>query len=221
MTEPVNDPTNVVSMELAELVEKYKPLRERVFDLIKDQPTFSVKTAHALFPDETEKSIYRVFKELEREKRIRFLTFVNRAKIYTALGQSELPMLQGFDNATFPCSQVLKNIESFYSPNGMWNRLEEINRIPITISLLFIAAQNDDHKAMKESWIKLHGDLVTQRQTLRVVAGYIESILKHPSMNGDLDRFKTVFNGDDEHIPSPEQMTAFKVWYRKYLEGKA
>src|SRR5687767_8839988 len=97
--------------QLQELMERHKPLRERVFDLIKDETTFTLKDVKRLFPNEVEKALYRVVKELEVQKRIRFLAYQDRSKLYTAIGNSELPMLVGVDGASFPCSEVLKNIE--------------------------------------------------------------------------------------------------------------
>lgn len=205
--------------DLQELIERHKPLRERVFDLIKDETTFTIKDVQRLFPNEADKPLYRVLKELETQKRIRFLTYQNRSKLYTAVGSSELPMMVGSDNSTWPCSVFLKGAADFYNEEGFWTRLERANKIPVTVAKLFLVATLEG-KELKDGWINLQQTLINQRADLQLVVGYLDSILKHPSMDGDIEKFKAVFNGEDAAIPKPEEITKFRSWFTQIWKGK-
>lgn len=206
---------------LAELEHRYLPLKERVFGLVSDQTTFTVKDVKKLFPDKNDKAIYRVIKELENEKRIRYLAWDNGGKVYTCVGVSNLPTLIGADGSTFPCSEIIKNIDAFYDSNGIWSRLHSLNGLPVAIAKLFVIAEFEDRKQLKEGWIATQQELLAIKAQAQSVVGYCDSILKHPSMNGDLEKFKAVFAGDDEHVPDPPTITRFKVWYKKWSERLA
>lgn len=193
------------------------PLEERILAFIEDKVAFSVQDLKEIFPTEPEKNIYRAVNRLENQSKIRFLRYQNKRKLYTTFNVVKLPTIKaGTERKTI--KYIFDNIELLY-PNGQYQMAQSLNNLPLCYARLFLVAQIEDIKERKTAFLALHKELLEHRANLMIMLENLDSIIQHPVMSGNLEYFSSVLTGSE--APTPPEVTAFKVWYRKFMEGKA
>lgn len=191
------------------------PLEDRVFELVSEMPFFTFKHLRPLFPDDSDKTLYRVLNKLEESNRIRFLHYQSKQKVYTAAGVSKLPILRSITGKQVDLNEFFKSIDMMYDEDGNFRNLHKMNDLPIQFCRLFLFAELDKSD-WKRNWTEFMNTMVAYREQLQVFIGYIDSVTKHPGVKGDYDYFMKTFGGDE--APNPQQLTDFKVWYtRKFI----
>jgi hypothetical protein len=191
------------------------PLEDRIFAAVAELPQFSKKEVSHYFPNESDRVIYRAIQNMEQQKRIRFTGYASRNKVYTAVGQSRLPSLRSPDGKYVPVSYMLTSAPSNYDAARNWTALEELNRLPIVINRLFFIADIADDKEAKQAYFRLIQQLMELRSRLTTMVGYIDSIVKHPTMAGDINYFREVYRSKDAALPTQEQMNEYKLWFSR------
>jgi hypothetical protein len=109
-------------------------------------------------------------------------------------------------------SVVFREIASFYV-NGQYRRLPELNDLFINFCRLFVIAQMPDIKEKRRAFILLHRDIMKQQALLRTMLSYTDTVLKHPTMRGDIEYFSEIFGGSE--APKDQEMAEFKLWYSR------
>lgn len=197
------------------------PLEDRMFTLLKEKPLFTFVDARSLFdPDDvSDKTLYRAFNKLEKSKKIRHVHFANRKKVYTAIGLSQLPTIKLPNGEYEPISRYIKGISKVYSDDKKWGALTEINELPIQAAKLFIIAQMEEGPDQKREYTKAIQHFISLKAQLTNLLGFVESITRHPSMAGDVNYFRRLFTGNDEAVPSKEEIIEFKKWLSRYMRN--
>lgn len=198
----------------------FKNLEERVFDYVSDKSHFTVKEVQVAFPNDNERMVYRAINRLENERRVRFLQWHNRAKLFTAVGTSRLPAIMGADGRAVIISDLMRSIEQLINEDGHWTPLDALEDLLPNICSLLVIAHFDDPKALKDSYWAINKKLIDQRAQLTTMVGYIDSIIKHPVMKGDVDYFKEIFTSNDPALPDMKEVNKFKVWLNKYRSAR-
>lgn len=200
---------------------------DRIIEFFRDKPFFSSKDViNLLEGQETARTLYRAINKLEQEGRIRFLRYLGRVKIYTAIGQTNLPQFRSKDGKRVaPISFLVKNINQditgIYKDNR-WVDAELINDIPAAIAQLFIIAQHgDDPKMQRIEIIQSVQMLEEARKRLTWMLELVNGVLNHPIMSG-AEVFNRLLNDEDDPAQPPkEALTAFKVWYKQYTDNRS
>lgn len=207
-----------------DIFPSYIPLEDRIFTLFKATPLFSFKDVRKVFSEEeaSDKTIYRALKKLETSGRIRHIHWHQKMKVFSAIGQSELPYITLKDGKTTPISLFIKSISSLYTENRDWKFLitNKMDQLPIILSWAFVIAQLEDDE-LTQNYKELLNRLTDAKEALTVMLGYIESLLKHPAMSGNPKYFKAVFNSNsDPAMPTPTEITEFRRWFSNQFQEK-
>lgn len=194
-----------------------EPLEDRIFNMVGDLPTFNFKVIRKLFPEEGDRAIYRALNKLEESGRIKMLFWANRMKHYSTMGTSKLPIIQGADGKILSIGQLFPHTSELYE-GQQWKRLKEANTLPLVLNYLFVNAAELEGKELKDSYIDAIHNLQKMRENLTLVINWIDAVLKHPTMRGNVEQFKLVFTSKE--APTPQQMTDFKVWLSRNFAAK-
>lgn len=191
------------------------PLEEKIHMFFKDEIAFNAEDVANKFPNENMRAIYRALNKLEETNRIQHLRWVNRKKVYTAAGQSNLPMLKFATGSVAPVSVLVNNIPGLFGPDGRVKN-DEIDRLYILMCQLFVIALQDDPK---RDFLELHKELIEIRSFLLRSVENIDAIIRHPAMQGNMEVFKRSFaTGTDPALPKPEELLEFRRWLAKLGE---
>lgn len=203
-------------MEPADLM----PLEDKIFTHFNEEPYFTYAQVEERFPDEHPRALYRAINKLEETQRIRFIRYLGKRKAYTTAGVSQLPMLKNKEGETYPLSKPLKYMAELHDEGGRLKELDEINDMFIVMMQLFTIAQIDDAKDRQRQSIQAYKRLLDMRQWLLRWAANIDSVIKHPAMQGEPEIFKRVFNSTkDKEVPSAEELLEFRRWLAQ-VKGK-
>ena len=209
-----------ISAEDQELLNKYEPLDNRIYELISELPVWDVPVIKRMFPNENDKAIYRALKRLETSGRIRCIGWHGRSKKYTTRGVSNLPVLTMDDGTKITIRDYFSNMERRYDSDGNWGYIiQMLNDLPVNIAMLFIIAELDDTELPAE-YAAMLDRLVKQRTALNNLQSWIQALLDHPIFNGGLKTFKSTLLED---MPDRQTINEFKVWYsknRKQIRGR-
>lgn len=192
-------------------------LEDRILNMVEGFPTFNFKVVKKLFPEEGDRAIYRALNSLQESGRIKQMFWANRMKHYSTMGTSKLPMISGAEGEVISLGQFFPHIPSRYIGNH-WQRIAAVNELPIDFGRLFYIANELTGKDQKNAYIDMIYKLQTTREVLMQLVSWIDAVLKHPTMKGDLDLFVEIFTSKES--PSPQQLTDFKVWHSRTFPAK-
>lgn len=189
-------------------MDKYLPLDEKIHVFFKDEVVFTVADIDRKFPDENIRAIYRAVDKLVKTNRIKYLRFVDRKKVYTAMGQSNLPMIKTNAGKVVPVSALINAMPELYDANGRFKQ-DELDDVFIVMCQLFVIAQ----EPTKVDFMAAHKRLIEIREFFVRMTENIDAVIRHPAMRGDLELFKRTFNsGNDPTIPNAEELMKFRRW---------
>lgn len=199
--------------------EDYMALADKVYTFIRDKTMFTFHDVKENFPTEADKSLYRAIDRLRSTNRVRFVTYKGRRKVFTAIGQTELPQFRNSEGNYIPISLIVSQPEGFY-PSEFMGGMEEVNQLGIVLGRFFIIAHMDDAVEQRKAYITNHRELTLIRARLENYLGIVDSVLSNPSMSGDLKVFNRIFKDpSDEFVPKPDVITQFKVWLSRRMQG--
>jgi hypothetical protein len=199
----------------------YVPLEERIYAIFSEKVVFKSGDVLMKFPQDHPRSIYRALNNLEKTNRIRFLHWEQRKKVYTTNGISNLPMYKRADGSVITIGELIEVLPSWYDENGHLIPMATVDKVFPALMMLFVFAQDDDLKKMKSDWNDAHDILIAAKGMLDRLSENIGAILRHPSMQGDMEVFKKVFNSEkDKAVPDAHQLLRFRTWLEKLPKPK-
>lgn len=199
--------------------EDYMALADRVYTFIQDKTMFTFADVKENFPTEADKSLYRAIDRLRATNRVRFVSYKGRRKVFTAIGQTQLPQFRNSEGDYIPISMIVSQPDGFY-PGELMGGMEEVNQLGIVLGRFFIIAHMDDLVEQRRAYITNHRELTLIRSRLENYLGIVDAVLSHNSMSGDLKVFNRIFkNYDDEYVPKPDVITQFKLWLSRRMQG--
>ena len=185
------------------------PLEDRIFDFVKDMPFFTFKNIRPLFPNDSDKTLYRAVNKLEKTGRVQYLHHQGGQKVYSCAGISKLPILRSKTGAKADLRTFFINVQNMYDGTS-WTTLQLLNDMPIDFCRLFIMADLE-RGDLKKEWSAFMKKLQMFRELLALFESYVDAVGKHPAVGGgDLDYFVEIFGGKE--APTAAQKTDFKVW---------
>lgn len=197
---------------------KLLSIEDQIYEIFKGRGNFTFSDVREAFGhDSSDPTLYRALGKLESQKRIRNTHRSGRQKVFTAMGQSQLPHFKGKNGQHFPISELLKNIETFYDQAGRNKNMLALDNWQIDISMLFAIAQLEDKEA-QGPYLETRAKLVEIRNALTRMAELVENVLAHPTMSGDVVYFKSIYGGDDPSLPTKEEIINFKRFVVKRQE---
>lgn len=200
-------------------LEPPQGLDDRLYNLLKSKPLWSFHDAREVIPAEqaTDITIYKAISRLEAQRRIRYMATTNRRKYYTHRGVSNLPVFRTRDGKDLTLKNLMLAIqEKGFYVGDYWGGSDRIKDLPIVLVNLFLVAQKEDRE-LTYHWASVVKELRDIQTELTTMLEYIETILKHPTMSGDLKHFKKVYtNNEDPDAPTMEELNEFKRWLTKH-----
>lgn len=192
--------------------DDYLPLEEKIHVFFKDEVAFTVADIERKFPDEHVRAIYRAVDKLVKTNRIKYLRHVNRKKVYTAMGQSNLPMIRTNNGDVVPISALINAMPALFDESTGRFKQDEVDRTFILMCQLFVLAQEPN----RQDFLEAHKLLIKYREFFVRMLENIDSLLRHPAMSGNLDLFKRTFaSTTDPAVPSAEDLLKFRTWLAK------
>jgi len=200
---------------------EYVSLDDRILTLAGGLPLFSFKDVRKLIPvaEIPDNTLYKAIVRLAKQKRIRYVRTANRMKVYTCIGTSNLPVIVSKKGDHLPISEILKNIDQFYT-NGLNSNAKAINEWPIMLANLFIAAQGDTPQERLMAMRTCINQFAELQSLLLVLLDYCQSVLKHPALASEPNFTKTFTNDKDPEVPTLEQIIEYKKWLREFRRDK-
>jgi hypothetical protein len=199
-------------------------LDERIANTMPETQPFSMKELTAFFPNEDYWPLYRALSRLEKSRQIRYHKTVSKRKYYTLQAVNTLPhIINNADGKAHPLSVFVEQHEAFLDgERKIWKTLDEarVNRIPVLFAHLFVIANSEEYandKELKKQWDLIRHELIEARRVLRQSEEWIDSVIEHPSMTGDVTTFREVFAGKD--APKLEAIQKFNRWIAKFWIG--
>lgn len=184
------------------------PLEEKIHVFFKDEVAFTVADIERKFPEENRRSIYRAVVKLAETNRIRYLRYVDRKKVYTAIGQSNLPMIKTNQGKIVPVAALINAMPDLYDANGRFKQTE-LDDVFVVMCQLFVIAQDPT----RADFMAAHKRLLEIREFFLRMVDNVDAVLRHPAMSGDLELFKRTFNsGNDPAIPDAKALMEFRRW---------
>ena len=188
------------------------PLEEKIHVFFKDEVAFTSEDVCRKFPDEHIRAVYRAIDKLVKTNRIKYLRVVNRKKVYTAMGQSNLPMIKTNQGNVVPISALVNAMPDLYDEATGRFKQDEVDRTFILMCQLFVLAQ----EPTRADFLEAHKQFIALREFFTRMVDNIDSVLRHPAMSGDLELFKRTFNSStDPTIPNATELMKFRTWLAK------
>jgi len=195
-------------------------LEEKILVFFGDEIIFTAEDVQGKFPEEHQRTIYRALNKLEETAQIRFVKWQNRKKIYTTSGVSSLPQYRDGGGNVGPLGMLLEIVPTMYDEQGHLIPLQAVDNVFIDLMWLFVIAQEDDDAELKKQFITIHSRLQEYRALLLRLADNINNVLQHPTMSGDLNKFRQTFTDrKDSAVPSAEDLLQFRRWLAQLREN--
>lgn len=185
-------------------------LADRVFNAMPDELPWSMVEIQKAFPTETYWPLYRALNSLERERRIRFYKIITKKKYYNKAKVNDLPHITTSVGQQYPISTFVT--QRVIDERGVWLQLDskKVNRVPLLFAQLFVAASKLSGVEQRKEWSMIREELTEARAALVTAVSWIDSVIDHPSMSGDMEKFAAVFGGKD--APSNDELNAYLRW---------
>lgn len=190
-------------------------LKDRILVLVEDVPVWNYKYIRTILPQPHEKAIYRAIKELVDDGSIRAVGQTGRMKMYSTKGLSKLPAIRSVSGQWFDLRDLFPLIPGQYE-NGIWFKARDINEIFLSLGQLFLVAELED-KDLIQQYKELVVKFFKYKQELTEMTAMVDAVLNHPTMAGDPQLFKKIFNGN---APDQETKNQFKLWLSHFIKVK-
>lgn len=188
------------------------PLEEKIHVFFKDEVAFTADDVCRKFPDEHVRSVYRAINKLAATNRIKYLRVINRKKVYTAMGQSNLPMIKTNQGNVVPMSALVNAMPELYDEATGRFKQDEVDRVFILMCQLFVLAQ----EPTRADFLEAHKQFIQLREFFTRMVDNIDAVLRHPAMSGDLELFRRTFNSNtDPSVPTATDLMKFRTWLAK------
>lgn len=186
------------------------PLHEKLYNAMPEDLPWSMVEIQANFPTETYWPLYRALNRLEKDRRVRFHKLINKKKYYNKRKQNDLPHIFTSVGEAFPLSVFVN--QRTVNDKGVWLSLDarKANKIPLLFGQLFVIAAKLQGPEQKKDWSLIREELLNARGALTTTVAWIDSVVDHPAMSGDMEKFNAVFGGKD--APSVDELNEFIRW---------
>lgn len=190
--------------------EMPESLADKLFNAMPDELPWSMVEIQKAFPTETYWPLYRALNSLERERRIRFYKIIAKKKYYNKAKINDLPHITTTIGQQHPISVFVT--QRAVDERGVWKQLDQkkVNRVPLLFAQLFVAANKLTGNEQRQEWSLIREELTEARAALVTAISWIDSVIDHPAMSGDMEKFAAVFGGKD--APSNDELNAYLRW---------